>query len=276
MPGVERQGDLATCPLGHNNTGSSTVFANGKGVTRVELDRAGGGLIIGAGSETVFVEGFRVSLPGDVILPHSCCGSPGCGPHCTATTTSESSDVYAGIGFPTVATGGGGATVAPDLVLVSVAVDPVAASANAGGYGLEGDLDYIPHTYVSGTIAVNYTIQNYGATPTGSFAVGLWEIDEILGFGPFVLVPAEVNLIVPTPQLLHEQQISLQPYQISERTFTLENYDPNYWNLPLNSNGEPTGESSMYYYSIYADLYLQVIEPDEKNTYVVQTFTVTT
>ena len=34
MPGVERLGDPATC--GHTNTGSTNVFANGKGVTRVD------------------------------------------------------------------------------------------------------------------------------------------------------------------------------------------------------------------------------------------------
>jgi hypothetical protein len=87
MPGVERFGDPATC--GHPNTGSTTVFVNGRGVTRVGIDVAGG-LIVGPGNLTVFVEGFPVSMPGDLITTH---GLP---PHDVPVTANPSVDVFVG------------------------------------------------------------------------------------------------------------------------------------------------------------------------------------
>ena len=87
MPGVERSGDAATCE--HTNSGSPNVFANSKGISRVGLDSAGG-TINGPGSPTVFVNGARVSLPGDAIEGH------GSGLHATPYTASPSTDVFAG------------------------------------------------------------------------------------------------------------------------------------------------------------------------------------
>jgi uncharacterized Zn-binding protein involved in type VI secretion len=87
MPGVERQGDAATC--GHTNTGSTTVFANGKGITRVGVDSAGG-TITGPGSSSVYANGSPVSLPGDSILSH------GISPHDSPVTASPSTNVIAG------------------------------------------------------------------------------------------------------------------------------------------------------------------------------------
>ena len=57
----------ASC--GHAQTGSSRVKIAGKGITRVAQDTAGG-LVIGPGSQSVFVEGIKVSLPGDIITTH--------------------------------------------------------------------------------------------------------------------------------------------------------------------------------------------------------------
>jgi uncharacterized Zn-binding protein involved in type VI secretion len=87
MPGVERQGDAATC--GHPNTGSSNVFANGKGITRVGMDSAVG-IIVGPGMPTVLVNGSPVSLPGDSVASH------GDSPHSSAKTANPSSTVFAG------------------------------------------------------------------------------------------------------------------------------------------------------------------------------------
>tara|TARA_R100001244_G_scaffold106386_1_gene78923 strand:+ start:125 stop:457 length:333 start_codon:yes stop_codon:yes gene_type:complete len=80
IAGVETAGAAASC--GDINTGSLTVFAEGKGITRVGIDTAGG-LISGPGSLTVFVEGYPVSLPGDAIVSH------GESPHDAATTCGE-------------------------------------------------------------------------------------------------------------------------------------------------------------------------------------------
>ena len=86
MPGVERQGDPATC--GDTNTGSKNVFADGKGISRVDADSAGG-TILGPGSSTVFVNGYKVSLPGDSIAAH------GIQPHATPVTSKPSDSVFA-------------------------------------------------------------------------------------------------------------------------------------------------------------------------------------
>ena len=68
MAGVEIAGAAATC--GGVNTGSTTVFAEGKGITRILVDTADAAVITGPGSSTVFVEGSKVSLPGDAITSH--------------------------------------------------------------------------------------------------------------------------------------------------------------------------------------------------------------
>lgn len=54
MPGVSRAGDAATCA--HTNSGSNTVFANGKGISMVGASTAGGGVITGPGISTVLVQ----------------------------------------------------------------------------------------------------------------------------------------------------------------------------------------------------------------------------
>ena len=85
MVGVERQGDLASCGS-HGNTGSSTVLANGKGITRAGLDSVAGAPIIG-GLPSVLVEGFPVSKPGAL------CAHTTDSPHTNATTANPSLDV---------------------------------------------------------------------------------------------------------------------------------------------------------------------------------------
>ena len=86
MPGVEIKGAAATC--GHVNSGSTTIFAEGKGITRVGVDTAGG-LINGPGSLTVYAEGYNVSLPGDAIVGH------GKGAHAGPKTTNPAITVFA-------------------------------------------------------------------------------------------------------------------------------------------------------------------------------------
>ena len=88
MPGIERDGDEATC--GDTNTGSTKTFANGKGISRVNVDSAGG-TITGPGSSTVFVEGSKVSLPGDAIAGH------GSSPHAAPVTDNPSTNTFAGV-----------------------------------------------------------------------------------------------------------------------------------------------------------------------------------
>ena len=88
MAGVSRAGDLATC-ITHSNSGSTTVYANSRGVSMVNVSVAGG-TITGPGSLTVFCEGSNVSVGGDSILSH------GDSPHASAKTANPSDDVFAG------------------------------------------------------------------------------------------------------------------------------------------------------------------------------------
>ena len=90
MPLVSHKSAPASC--GHVQTGSSRVFVQGNGVSRVEVDTAGG-LIIGPGSQNVFVENIKVSLVGDAIASH------GKSPHSSARTTSTQQKVFVGTGF---------------------------------------------------------------------------------------------------------------------------------------------------------------------------------
>jgi len=82
MPGVETATLLASC--GDPQTGSTTTFVNGLGVSRVSIDNAVG-TIEGPGSQTVFVEGYNVSLPEDLVAGH---GDP---PHAAPTTNDTGS-----------------------------------------------------------------------------------------------------------------------------------------------------------------------------------------
>jgi uncharacterized Zn-binding protein involved in type VI secretion len=63
-------------------------------VVRVGDANANGGLAqVGVG--TVLVNGRPISVTGNPVTSHACCGSPGCGAHCSASTTIGSSTVFA-------------------------------------------------------------------------------------------------------------------------------------------------------------------------------------
>ncbi len=65
------------------------------GATRVGQDSAVG-VINGPGVPSVLVNGKPVSVPGDAVASHSCCGRPGCGKHCSSKTSACSGTVKAG------------------------------------------------------------------------------------------------------------------------------------------------------------------------------------
>lgn len=67
MGNVVRKFDFASC--GHFTTGSINVFVNGRGVSRVFIDTAIG-IILGPGEFTVLVNGFPISLRGDIVKKH--------------------------------------------------------------------------------------------------------------------------------------------------------------------------------------------------------------
>jgi uncharacterized Zn-binding protein involved in type VI secretion len=75
MPAVQRQGDPNTSG-GINTSGVGSVRVNGR----------------------------PVAVPGISVSPHPCCGSQGCGIHCSAITTGGSGSVRAG-GRPVIRDG---------------------------------------------------------------------------------------------------------------------------------------------------------------------------
>ena len=65
-------------------------------VQRVGDANGAGGVITGAGSPNVRINNRSVSLNGDSVSPHPCCGQRRCPPiHCYATTVGSSATVKA-------------------------------------------------------------------------------------------------------------------------------------------------------------------------------------
>lgn len=161
--GVERAGDLASCL--DANTGSDTVFADGKGITRVGEDSAGGE-ILGPGSSTVLVEGKNVCLPGDSIKAH------GDSPHAAATAGdgpgTDNESLYVLIGE--------GGEQEEDMDLTLDAMD-------GGGPYITNTVSDPQHTtsnwcwWYIGDITFSYTVTNKSNVPLGPFNIGLWEVN---------------------------------------------------------------------------------------------------
>lgn len=61
-------------------------------VRQGDVNSAGGVATMGA--STVFVNGRPLVYPGVSVTPHPCCGSPGCGIHCSASTSGGSPTVF--------------------------------------------------------------------------------------------------------------------------------------------------------------------------------------
>jgi hypothetical protein len=54
-----------------------------------------GGVVTGPCAPTVIACNQPVSVPNDAVTPHPCCGSDGCGIHCSAKTQGGTSRVIA-------------------------------------------------------------------------------------------------------------------------------------------------------------------------------------
>lgn len=63
-------------------------------VQRVGDPNTAGGIVT-SGSASVRVNGRPMALAGQPVTPHACCGQPGCGIHCSATTQGGSGTVRA-------------------------------------------------------------------------------------------------------------------------------------------------------------------------------------
>ena len=250
MPGVETANLAATC--GHTQTGSSKVFANSLGVSRINTDTAGG-IILGPGSQTVFVEGIKVSLPGDVILPHAPCGSPGGTPHCAATTNPGGSpNVIVGTGF--ISKGGGGSNgdtskgeggshgdiPAGDLKIMAFkALPPHLVADTPPAWPLRSVLTPVIFSYI---------IQNTGDGVIGSSTLGFWKTPSA---GKFLLTKDGAEKI-GAKLLLTKIIPSLGPGEVYTGTFE-HIADPD-WIL-----------GSTTWFAVFPDIFNQIGEIDERN-----------
>jgi len=262
MPSVERKGNTATCG-GHSNTGSNSVFINNAGATRVIVDTAGG-LIIGPGSQTVFVEGSRVSLEGDSIATH------GKSPHKSAKTANGSTDVFAGTGF--IGDPGGSQPKADLVVIDFTASINIANTSGQPYYPKKWDwwecLEDPITTYAPPFVTFDYTVRNDGTHAAQPFSVGFWKLPTkqqggILAGGTGVQLPFAVTQVTYSdPQiqdfyskiyLVDEEKVgSLQPGDSFSGQFT-------FYDLMYVSQKE-------YNFGLYADIYMETTEPDENNS----------
>lgn len=255
MPLIEVEGLTATC--GH----PQVAAYGGGGVTIGDLkpiligvDNATG-TITGPGSQSVFVNDIGVSLPGDLVTPHSPCWSPVVS-HCVAKTNpgSNTSNVYAGTGF-TIGPGGVGGDYrgvdAPDLITTFLLIEPSTAPA------------LTPLVFYVGVVTLTYTIQNFGHD-AGEFSIGLYSFDnEDNTIGIPHINPAS------TGELIEEHRILGIPAGGSyEGSFTMESTEdgPN----PDWSNLLPP-----IWYSVHPDIHDELLEPDEDNAIPAVSFTVT-
>jgi len=263
MPIVSRQGDPATC--GHPNTGCASVFVNGKGATRVKVDTAAA-IIIGPGSQTVFVEGERLSLNGDSIAGH---GKP---PHSSPRTANGSPDTFAGTGFigdP------GGTEPKADLVVIDFKSSiSIAKTKGASCYPCPWWTDYCnpggPSNLMPAPpfVTFDYTVVNNGQDTAQPFTMGFWMLPTdaqggIVGDGgginlPFVATQvtyadSAVQDFYNNVKLVGEEAIgSLLPGKSFSGQFTL--YDLMY----VSQEG--------YNFGAYADIYLEKTKPDDNNS----------
>ena len=257
MPGVERAKDAATC--GHKNTGSTSVFANGEGITRVLGDTAGG-LIIGPGSQSVYVEEYKVSLPGDAIVGH------GHSPHSSARTANPSTNVFAGTGF--AGDPGGGIEPKADITTTVFVSTPPNYPANSDGAIL---MDCCPTcipptipTHYMGTFTFSYTIANVGNADTdSSFKLGIWEVPVTYDGEAIVLTRGSDGILEGDFPILRQEETEGIISSGGSVTWSV--------NIPNQILAPGPGRA----YSIYLDLDNDIGETNENNAFATIVVTVT-
>ena len=270
---VEKEGDAASC--GHPNTGSTRTFVESfgddrTGITRVVVDSAGG-MIIGPGTQNVFVENERISLPQDAIVGHDI------PPHAAPVTrVPDGRSVWAATGF--ISEGGTGEDV--DLEsLMSTELFNVYAS-GLGHYPPQSyqEMQYAwqwccwsQQQYLQGCANVPpgygedpstwgafdplfYTVTNVGTDPTpNAFNIGFFKVP---GNYPLTLPRhPDIDWTESGAELLAETRVfaTLQPGQSYQGSFDLADL--------TDENGNPyTLEVGAHYFQVYPDLDLEITE----------------
>ena len=273
MPNIEcrqvaKEGDAASC-ITHLNTGSTRTFVEGSGITRPVVDSAGG-MIIGPGTQNVFVEGERISLPQDAIVGH---GEP---PHAAPfVMVPPERTVWAATGF--ISEGSTGEDVDLESLMSTHRFDVFASG--LGHYPPQSyqEMQYTwqwccwsQQQYLQGCANVPpgygedpstwgafdplfYTVTNVGTDPTpNAFNIGFFKIPSnhpyTLPRHPDVEWPDDVELLAETRVFA-----TLQPGQSYQGSFDLADL--------TDENGNPyTLEVGAHYFQVYPDLDLEITE----------------
>lgn len=272
---IAHQGGLATC--GHPQSGSSKVFVGGYGVSRVAVDTAGN-IILGPGSQNVFVENSKVSMEQDLIATH------GLSPHDAALTQSTQQQVFVGTGFAgdtdpvtgeSVSTGDAprpdinvkeftsnyGAGVI-DLYCSGTGIYPPTnmqlADFNCRAPGSNPTLNNPPPNLV-----YSYTIKNEGQDASQPQVVGFWLFSDPNESPSQATLPVAGQLNFPGSQLVGTEDVpSLAPGQTHSGTFVF----PETYRSDFNAGSVPSLGFAEYTFGVYADIYQTVTEPNELNT----------
>lgn len=265
----------ATC--GDPQTGSSVVKIQGKGVSRIGTDTAGG-IIIGPGSQNVFVEGIKVSLSLDIISTH---GLP---PHAVAMTVPGQSKVNASTGFIGDTGGGSGDAPTPDLNITSFQASRLSLACSGQGYFPPTNMidawyacnqssyeDQFGNTFSIEpptnltelpTVTYDYTITNNSSYAAQPFVVGFWRFLNSPNAPTNAILTVDSVAYYPDVELAGEQAVDgMAPGATYSGTFE---YSEQY----LASEGS-------YSFGIYADIYNTTTEPNENNSAPTITVSVT-
>jgi hypothetical protein len=245
----------ATC--GDPQTGSSRVKIGGLGVCRVEVDTAGG-LIIGPGSQNIFVEGYKVSLNLDAITTH------GLSPHAAARTLAGQSVVNASTGFAAI-TGDSADAPSPNLITTSFSADKTyLACSGQGKYPPHSMAGAWHHCHSAGggtypghpkppTVTYSYTIKNDSSDVAQPFIVGFWRFLDNQAIPERAVLTIASQAFYPDVELYAQQAVGeLQPGATYSGTFQ--------YNEPYYAN------QIVYGFGVYPDIYNTTTEPDEDNS----------
>ena len=260
MPLVSHKNATASCR--HVQTGSSKVFVQGNGISRVEVDTAGG-LIIGPGSQNVFVEGTKVCLVGDAIASH------GKSPHSNARTRATQQRVFVGTGFAGDAASTGDAP-RPDIITTEFTTNKIARNGIVNLY-CSGQGIFPPtnmqaaffncaspgSTYLGDVspenVVYSYTIKNTGINTSQPQTVGFWRFINTDDAPNEAILTVQAAEIYPDAQLVATQDVpSLLPEQTFSGTFVF----PEVYRSDVGD----------YVFGIYPDIYQTVTEPNEENS----------
>lgn len=285
MPRINIAGDKASC-FSHAATGSCNVFINGYRVSRINIDTAGG-LIVGPGCPTIFAEGSQISLDGDLVATH---GLP---PHTTVVLSNPINiphKVSAGKGFSVFSNQEGDqetydATSVPSPNIATISFAPSLSVINTSGqatYPPQNIIDawcecnknangqclpYPPGLSVP-FLSFTYSFINSGQDKANPFTIGIFKFPTDLEGGfpsnqkPILTIPA-LNAAYTNPEisnfyskitLIHEELVpGLNPGETYTGSFVFPEY------LLLDDIG--------YNFAIYADIYQDVSEPNENNSF---------